>query len=175
MEHNSIRFKIIYVFLYSMNVIHTGIDGVLILEPKVLGDSRGYFSECYNERDFDAAVGPVRFVQDNESLSCKGVLRGIHFQKPPFAQAKLVRVVEGCVMDVAVDLRRSSPTFGRWTAAELSSDNHRQMFLPKGMGHAFLVLSDSALFQYKCDEFYHPQSEGSVAWNDPDLAIDPSL
>ena len=155
-----------------MNVLPTSLEGVFLISPHVHGDARGYFLESYNLADFEKLIGPVNWVQDNESRSSRGVLRGIHFQKPPYAQAKLVRVTEGSVLDVAVDLRRSSPTFGRWTSAVLSGDNHLQMFLPKGIGHGFLVLSDSALFQYKCDEFYHPESEGAIVWNDPDLAID---
>ena len=156
-----------------MNIIRTEIEGVLIVEPLVHGDSRGYFFESWNQRDFEEATAcPVHWVQDNESRSVRGVLRGIHFQRPPYAQAKLVRVVEGRVLDVAVDLRSGSLTYGRWVSAELSGDTHRQMFLPRGMGHGFVVLSDSALFQYKCDEFYHPECEGSVAWDDPQLAIE---
>jgi len=155
-----------------MNVIRTEIEGVVIIEPRVFGDARGYFFEIWSQRDFDAQLAPVRFVQDNESRSGYGVLRGLHFQRPPYAQAKLVRVTEGRVLDVAVDLRASSPTYGKYVAAELSADNHRQMFLPKGMAHGFVVLSESAVFQYKCDEFYHPESEGAVAWNDPAIGID---
>ena len=155
-----------------MNVIKTEIEGVVIIEPKVFGDSRGYFFESYSQRDFNAAVGEVGFVQDNESKSCYGVLRGLHFQRPPFAQSKLVRVVRGTVLDVAVDLRRSSPTFGRHVAVELSEENHRQLFIPRGFAHGFSVLSEEAVFQYKCDNFYAPGSEGAIAWNDPALGID---
>ena len=155
-----------------MNVIKTEIEGVVIIEPKVFGDSRGYFFESYSQRDFNAAVGEVGFVQDNESKSCYGVLRGLHFQRSPFAQSKLVRVVRGTVLDVAVDLRRSSPTFGRHVAVELSEENHRQLFIPRGFAHGFSVLSEEAVFQYKCDNFYAPGSEGAIAWNDPALGIE---
>ena len=154
-----------------MNVIKTDIEGVVIIEPRVFGDARGYFFESYNARDF-AEVADVTFVQDNESRSCYGVVRGLHFQKPPYAQSKLVRVVEGRVLDVAVDIRRGSPTYGRHVAAELSAENHRQFFLPQGMAHGFAVLSETAVFQYKCDNLYHPESEGALAWDDPTLAID---
>lgn len=155
-----------------MNIIQTGIEGLLIIEPRVFGDERGYFFESYSERDFTEAVGPVKFVQDNESKSRYGVLRGLHFQKEPYAQAKLVRVVSGAVLDVAVDLRKGSPTFGRHFSVELTGENHRQFFIPKGFAHGFCVLSEEVVFQYKCDEFYHPEAEGGIAWNDPDLAID---
>ena len=155
-----------------MNIIKTPIEGLLIIEPKVFGDERGYFFESYSERDFTEAVGPVKFVQDNESKSRYGVLRGLHFQKEPYAQAKLVRVVSGAVLDVAVDLRKGSPTFGRHFSVELTGENHRQFFIPKGFAHGFCVLSEEVVFQYKCDEFYHPEAEGGIAWNDPDLAID---
>ena len=154
-----------------MNIIKTDIEGVCIIEPRVFGDARGYFFESYNRRDF-AQVAEVEFVQDNESRSCYGVVRGLHFQRPPYAQAKLVRVVEGTVLDVAVDLRAGSPTYGRHVAVELSAENHRQFFLPRGMAHGFAVLSPSAVFQYKCDNFYHPEAEGALAWDDPTLAID---
>lgn len=156
----------------NMNIVNTGIDGVVIIEPKVFGDNRGYFFESFSQRDFDSLVRKVRFVQDNESKSCAGVLRGLHFQKPPFAQSKLVRVVRGAVLDVAVDIRRGSPTFGKHVAVELTEDNHRQLFIPRGFAHGFAVLSDEAIFQYKCDNFYAPQSEGAIAWNDPALGID---
>ncbi len=156
-----------------MNIIKTDIEGVLIVEPRVFGDARGYFFESFSARDFKAATGiDVHFVQDNESRSCRGVVRGLHFQLPPFAQAKLVRVVEGSVLDVAVDIRKGSPTYGRHVAVELSAENKRQFFLPKGFAHGFAVLSDTAIFQYKCDEYYHPEAEGAIAWNDPALAID---
>ena len=154
-----------------MNVINTDIQGVVIIEPKVFGDHRGYFFESFSEKDFAEAVGEVKFVQDNESKSSYGVLRGLHFQKPPHAQAKLVRVVKGHVLDIAVDLRKGSPTFGKHVAVELTEENHRQLFIPRGFAHGFVVLSDEAVFQYKCDNYYAPQSEGSVLWNDPDIGI----
>lgn len=155
-----------------MNVIKTDIEGLVIIEPRVFGDSRGYFFESFSERDFKREVADVDFVQDNESKSSYGVVRGLHFQKPPYAQAKLVRVVKGKVLDVAVDLRKESPTFGRYVAMELSEENHRQMFIPRGFAHGFSVLSEEVIFQYKCDNYYAPQSEGAVAWDDPDLDID---
>ena len=156
-----------------MNVIKTEIEGVLIVEPKVFGDARGYFFESFNERTFREQCGiDVHFVQDNESKSCRDVVRGLHFQRPPYAQSKLVRVVEGEVLDVAVDLRRGSPTYGHHVAVRLSADSHRQFFLPKGMAHGFSVLSETAVFQYKCDTFYDPASEDAIAWDDPQLAID---
>ena len=155
-----------------MEVIKTAIEGVVIIEPRLFKDARGYFFESFNQKEFEQKVRPVKFVQDNESYSSYGVLRGLHFQKPPFAQSKLVRVVQGTVLDVAVDIRRGSPTFGRHVAVELSGDNHRQFFIPRGFAHGFCVLSQTALFQYKCDNFYAPQSEGAVAWNDPALDID---
>lgn len=156
-----------------MEVIKTAIDGVLIIEPKVFGDHRGYFFESFNEREFAEKSGvDVHFVQDNESKSCYGVVRGLHFQKGEHAQAKLVRVISGKVLDVAVDIRPGSPTFGKHVAAELTADNHRQFFIPKGFAHGFVVLSPEAVFQYKCDEFYCPESEGAIAWDDPDVAID---
>lgn len=155
-----------------MNVIKTDIEGVVIIEPRVFGDARGYFYESYSQRDFETLVAPTQFVQDNQSKSCYGVLRGLHFQKPPYAQAKLVRAVVGTVLDVAVDIRHGSPTYGRYVAVELSEDNHRQLFLPKGMAHGFAVLSETAVFQYKCDEFYHPEAEGAIAWDDPEIAVD---
>ncbi len=156
-----------------MNVLKTNIDGVLILEPTRYGDQRGYFMESFSARDFEQAVGySVHFVQDNESLSAKGVLRGLHFQREPYAQAKLVRVVRGRVLDVAVDIRKGSPTFGRYVAVELSGENGRQLFIPKGFAHGFLALEDETVFQYKCDEYYHPESEDGIAWNDPEVAID---
>ena len=155
-----------------MEIIKTSIDGVVIIEPKVFGDHRGYFFESFSERDFCENVRQVRFVQDNESKSSYGVLRGLHFQKPPYAQSKLVRVVKGSVLDVAVDIRRGSPTFGQHVAVELTEDNHRQLFIPRGFAHGFAVLSDEVIFQYKCDNFYAPQAEGAIAWDDPDLGID---
>ena len=155
-----------------MNVIKTDIEEVVIIEPKVFGDHRGYFFESFSERDFNSQVRDVKFVQDNESKSCYGVLRGLHFQKPPHSQSKLVRVVKGAVLDVAVDIRKGSPTFGRHVAVELTEDNHRQLFIPRGFAHGFVVLSDEVVFQYKCDNFYSPESEGAIAWDDPDLGID---
>ena len=155
-----------------MKLIKTHIEGVTVIEPKVFSDSRGCFFESFSERDFAEEVGPVRFVQDNESRSVYGVIRGLHFQKPPHAQAKLVRVVKGKVLDVAVDLRKDSPTFGQHVAMELSDENRRQMFIPRGFAHGSSVLSEEAVFQYKCDSYYAPESEGSLAWNDPDLNID---
>ncbi len=155
-----------------MEVIKTAIPGVFIIEPRIFGDERGYFFESFNARDFAEKVVNVDFVQDNESKSRYGVVRGLHFQKPPYAQSKLVRVVSGTVLDVAVDIRKGSLTFGQHVAVELSAENHRQFFMPKGMAHGFAVLSQEAVFQYKCDNFYTPQSEGAIAWNDPALGID---
>ena len=155
-----------------MKVTPTAIEGVLIIEPKVFGDERGFFFESFNQRAFNEAVGqPVDFVQDNHSRSAKGVLRGLHFQRPPHAQGKLVRVTQGSVYDVVVDIRPDSATFGRWVGAELSGVNHRQMWIPAGLAHGFLVTSDSADFLYKTTDYYRPESEGSVRWDDPDLAI----
>ena len=155
-----------------INVIETKIPGVVIIEPKVFGDERGYFFESWSQKDFDEKVRPIKFVQDNESKSCYGVLRGLHFQKGKDSQSKLVRVVKGTVLDVVVDIRKGSPTFGQHVAVELSAENHRQFFIPKGFAHGFAVLSEEAVFQYKCDNFYAPQSEGAIAWDDPDLGID---
>ena len=155
-----------------MNIVKTNIDGVVIIEPKIFKDNRGYFFESFNEKEFKEKVVDIDFVQDNESKSSYGVLRGIHFQKPPYAQSKLVRVVKGKVLDVAVDLRKDSPTFGQWTSVILSARNHKQFFLPQGMGHAFVVLSKTAVFQYKCDNFYNKESEGAIIWNDESLNID---
>lgn len=154
-----------------MNVIKTDIEGVLIIEPRVFNDARGYFFESYNQQEFNEKVGPVNFIQDNESRSQYGVLRGLHFQKGDHSQAKLVRVVRGKVYDVVVDLRKSSPTFGKYVGVELTEDNHREFFIPRGFAHGFAVMSETAVFQYKCDNFYAPQSEGAIMWNDPDLAI----
>lgn len=144
----------------------------MIIEPRVFEDARGYFFESFSQRDFDEQVGPVRFVQDNESMSSYGVLRGLHFQRPPYAQAKLVRCVEGRVLDVAVDIRRHSPTYGQHVAVELTGENHRQFFIPPGFAHGFVVLSERAVFQYKCDQFYAPQSEGGISILDESLGID---
>ena len=155
-----------------MNIIKTEIDGLLILEPKVFRDQRGYFFESYSQRDFDAALGPVRFVQDNESCSSYGVVRGLHFQKAPYTQAKLVRCVLGTILDVAVDLRKGSPTFLHHVSVELSAENHRMMFIPKGFAHGFSVLGEKAVFQYKCDEFYHPEADSGIQLLDPVLGID---
>lgn len=155
-----------------MEVVTTPIQGMLILEPKVFGDHRGFFMESFNEKAFGEAVnGPIRFVQDNHSRSGKGVLRGLHYQLPPFAQGKLVRVTAGSVFDVGVDLRRTSPTFGRWFGVELTGVNHRQLWLPPGLAHGFLVTSDSADFLYKTTEYYAPQAEACIRWNDPALGI----
>ena len=155
-----------------MNVIQTAIEGVLILEPKVFGDARGFFMESYSKKVFDAAVGEsVDFVQDNHSRSVKGVLRGLHYQLPPHAQGKLVRVTQGSVFDVAVDIRPGSATFGLWVGVELSGENHRQFWLPPGMAHGFLVTSDSADFLYKATDFYAPQAEGALHWSDPAIGI----
>lgn len=155
-----------------MNIVKTGIEGLLIIEPRVFGDERGYFFESFNEKEFTEKVGPVHFVQDNESKSRYGVVRGLHFQKGEHAQAKLVRVVEGAVLDVAVDLREGSPTWGQYAAVELTGENHRMLFIPRGFAHGFSVLSEEVVFQYKCDNLYCPASEGAIAWDDPTLAID---
>ena len=155
-----------------IEIIKTEIPGVLIVVPKVFGDDRGYFMESFNGREFAEKTGiDIAFVQDNESKSRYGVLRGLHFQKPPYAQSKLVRVVKGVVVDVAVDIRKGSPTYGKYAMCELTGDNHRQFFIPKGMAHGFVVLSDEAIFQYKCDEFYHPEAEGALAWDDESIGI----
>ena len=159
-----------------MNVIKTNIEGVLILEPKVFNDARGYFFESFSQREFDEKVAPIlghtiRFVQDNESMSSYGVMRGLHFQRPPFTQSKLVRCVKGAVLDVAVDIRKGSPTFGQHVAVELTEDNHRQLFISKGFAHGFAVLSETAVFQYKCDEFYHPEADGGISIMDQSLGI----
>ena len=155
-----------------MEVIKTDIDGVVIIEPRIFSDERGYFFESFSLREFEEKVCKTVFVQDNESKSSYGVLRGLHFQKPPYTQSKLVRVIKGAVLDVAVDIRKGSPTFGKHIAVELSGENHRQFFIPRGFAHGFSVLSDEVIFQYKCDAFYAPQSEGALAWDDPDLGID---
>lgn len=155
-----------------MEVIKTFIEGVVIIEPRLFKDGRGYFFESFNQKEFEEKVCKTTFVQDNESKSSYGVIRGLHFQKPPFVQSKLVRVVKGAVLDVAVDIRKGSPTFGQHVAVELTEDNHFQFFIPKGFAHGFSVLSEEVVFQYKCDNFYAPQCEGAVAWDDPDLGID---
>ena len=181
-----------------MNVIKTKIDGLVIIEPKLFVDERGYFFESFNQRDFTSVVGNVTFVQDNESKSSYGVIRGLHFQKPPFAQSKLVRCVKGAVLDVAVDIRKESPTYGQYVECLLCAHDEegsriakeyaghtfncqlstfncqlgQQLYIPKGFAHGFVVLSQQAVFQYKCDEFYHPEAEGAIAWNDPTINID---
>ncbi len=155
-----------------MEIIKTKIDGVVIIEPRIFKDSRGYFFESFNLNEFQQKVGKIDFVQDNESCSTKGVVRGLHFQKPPYAQAKLVRCVVGTVLDVAVDIRTGSPTYGEYVAVELSAENHRQFFIPRGFAHGFAVLSDTAIFQYKCDNFYHPEAEGGLDLHVVDFGID---
>ena len=159
-----------------MNVIKTNIDGVVIIEPRIFEDARGYFFESFSQREFDEKVAPilghtVAFVQDNESKSSYGVMRGLHFQRPPFTQRKLVRCVKGAVLDVAVDIRKGSPTYGQHVAVELTEENHRQFFIPKGFAHGFAVLSETAVFQYKCDEFYHPEADGGINILDEKLGI----
>ena len=155
-----------------MEVIKTDIDGLVILEPKVFKDSRGYFFESFSQREFEEKVRKVNFVQDNESMSTYGVMRGLHFQRPPYSQSKLVRCVKGKVLDVAVDIRRGSPTYGQHVAVELSEDNHRQFFIPRGFAHGFVVLSETAKFQYKCDDFYTPEADGGISIKDESLGID---
>ena len=160
------------VNIIVMEVKKTSIDGVLIIEPRIFEDSRGYFFESFSQREFEEKVGPINFVQDNESKSSYGVMRGLHFQRPPFTQSKLVRCVKGAVLDVAIDIRKGSPTYGQHVAVELTEDNHRQFFIPKGFAHGFAVLSDTAVFQYKCDEFYHPEADGGISILDESLNID---
>ena len=155
-----------------MRVIKSDIEGVVIIEPRIFADNRGYFYEVFTERDFAEQVCPIHFVQQNEAKSSYGVVRGLHFQLPPHAQSKLVRVTKGRVLDVVVDIRRSSPTFGRHIAVELSDENHLQLFIPRGFAHGYSVLSDEAVMEYQCDNYYAPQSEGGVLWNDAVLAID---
>ena len=160
-----------------MEVIKTNIEGVLIIEPRVFKDARGYFFESFSQREFDEKVVPligrkIQFVQDNESMSSFGVMRGLHFQRPPYTQSKLVRCVRGSVLDVAVDIRKGSPTYGKHVAVELTEDNHRQFFISKGFAHGFAVLSETAVFQYKCDEFYHPESDDGISILDESLGID---
>lgn len=155
-----------------MQYINTSIEGVYIIEPKVFNDNRGYFFEAWKKAEFEENVGRVEFVQDNESRSSYGVLRGLHYQKGEFSQAKLVRVIKGKVIDVAVDIRKSSPTFGKYVAVELSDENKRQFFIPRGFAHGFLVLSDDAIFTYKVDNVYAPQAEASIRWNDEDINIE---
>lgn len=156
-----------------MNIIQTKLPGVLIIEPDVFGDDRGYFYESFNKKRFQELTGiDVNFIQDNESRSRYGVVRGLHFQKGEFAQTKLVHVAQGKILDVVVDIRRDSPTFGQYIATELSDSNHRQLYIPRGYAHGFSVLSEEAIFQYKCDNYYAPQAEGGVFWSDPDIGID---
>ena len=155
-----------------MEVIQTAIEGLVIIEPKIFKDARGYFFESFSQRDFSEKVRAVDFVQDNESRSTCGVLRGLHFQRPPHAQSKLVRCVRGAVLDVAVDIRRGSPTYGRHVAVELTEDNHLQLFIPRGFAHGFAVLSEEAVFQYKCDNYYAPEADGGISIRDASLGID---
>jgi len=155
-----------------MNIIKTKIEGLVIIEPKVFKDARGYFFESFSQREFEEKVRPINFVQDNESMSSYGVMRGLHFQCPPYTQSKLVRCVKGRVLDVAVDIRKGSPTYGHHVAVELSEDNHRQFFVPRGFAHGFAVLSETAIFQYKCDNFYAPQADGGISIKDDSLGID---
>ena len=156
----------------TMDVIRTEIDGVVIIEPKIFGDARGYFFESFSQREFEEKVRKINFVQDNESMSSYGVMRGLHFQRPPFTQSKLVRCVKGAVLDVAVDIRKGSPTYGQHVAVELTEDNHRQFFVPRGFAHGFAVLSETAIFQYKCDNFYAPQADGGISIKDESFGID---
>ena len=158
--------------LICMEVIKTALDGVVVIEPRLFEDARGYFFESFSQREFDEKVGKIVFVQDNESKSSYGVMRGLHFQRPPFTQSKLVRCVKGAVLDVAVDIRKGSPTYGQHVAVELTEENHRQIFIPKGFAHGFAVLSETAVFQYKCDEFYHPEADGGISILDDSLGID---
>ena len=155
-----------------MEIIKTDIEGVVIIEPRIFKDERGYFYDSFSHREFTEKVCNTTFVQDNQSKSSYGVLRGLHFQKPPYCQSKLVRCIQGAVLDVAVDIRKGSPTFGKYVAVELTEDNHRQFFVPRGFAHGFAVLSEEAVFQYKCDNFYNKESEGAIAWDDATLAID---
>ena len=155
-----------------MNLIKTDIEGVIIIEPRIFKDDRGYFFESFSGREFEEKVCKTVFVQDNESKSSYGVLRGLHFQKPPYSQSKLVRVIKGSVLDVAVDIRKGSPTYGKYVSVELSEDNHRQLFVPRGFAHGFVVLSEEVIFLYKCDNLYNKESEGAILWNDSDLNID---
>jgi dTDP-4-dehydrorhamnose 3,5-epimerase len=160
-----------------MNIIETAIPGVLIIEPRVFKDSRGYFFESYSQREFDEKINavlghPIRFVQDNESMSSYGVMRGLHYQRMPYTQSKLVRCVKGAVLDVAVDIRKGSPTFGQHVAVELNEENHLQFFVPRGFAHGFSVLSETAVFQYKCDAFYHPQADAGINIKDEMFGID---
>lgn len=155
-----------------MEVIKTGIEGVVVIEPRIFKDGRGYFFESFSQREFNEKVMPVHFVQDNESMSSYGVMRGLHFQCPPFTQSKLVRCVRGSVLDVAVDIRKGSSTYGQHVAVELTEENHLQFFIPRGFAHGFAVLSETAIFQYKCDNFYAPQADGGIQLRDESLGID---
>ncbi|MFI3267756.1 MAG: dTDP-4-dehydrorhamnose 3,5-epimerase [Rikenellaceae bacterium] len=155
-----------------MEIEKTTIDGVVVITPRIFADDRGYFYESYSQKNFEEQVCKTTFVQDNQSKSSYGVLRGLHFQAPPFAQSKLVRVVKGKVLDVAVDIRKGSPTYGQHVAVELTEDNHKQLFIPRGFAHGFVVLSEEVIFQYKCDNLYNKASEGAILWNDPQLSID---
>ena len=155
-----------------MEVIKTSIEGVVIIEPRIFRDARGYFFESFSQKEFDEKIRPIQFIQDNESMSSYGVMRGLHFQRPPYTQSKLVRCVRGRVLDVAVDIRKGSPTYGQHVAVELSEENHRQFFIPRGFAHGFAVLSDTAVFQYKCDNFYAPQADGGISIKDESLGIE---
>lgn len=155
-----------------MEVIKTDLEGVVIIEPRVFKDARGYFFESFSQREFDEKVCPIHFVQDNESMSTYGVIRGLHYQRMPYTQSKLVRCVKGAVLDVTVDIRKGSPTFGQHVAVELTEENHRQLFIPRGFAHGFAVLSDVAVFQYKCDNFYHPEADDGIQLMDEELGID---
>lgn len=155
-----------------MEVIKTSIEGVVIIEPRIFRDARGYFFESFSQKEFDEKIRPIQFVQDNESMSSYGVMRGLHFQRPPYTQSKLVRCVRGRVLDVAVDIRKGSPTYGQHVAVELTEENHRQFFIPRGFAHGFAVLSETAVFQYKCDNFYAPQADGGISIKDESLGID---
>lgn len=156
-----------------MDLIQFAIEGLISFVPRKFKDERGVFFESFNQKMFDELAGrPIRFVQDNQSTSLKNVVRGLHFQAPPYAQGKLVRVIKGCVIDVAVDLRKNSPTYGQHVALELSAENNRVLYIPEGFAHGFSVLEDKTIFEYKCTNYYHPASEGSILWNDPTLSID---
>ena len=155
-----------------MEVIKTALEGVVIIEPRIFKDARGYFFESFSQKDFNEKVMPINFVQDNESMSSYGVMRGLHYQKMPYTQSKLVRCVKGAVLDVAVDIRKGSPTFGKHVAVELTEENHRQLFVPRGFAHGFAVLSETAIFQYKCDNFYAPQADAGIQLMDEELGID---
>ena len=155
-----------------MEVIKTSIEGVVIIEPRIFKDARGYFFESFSQKEFDEKIRPIQFVQDNESMSSYGVMRGLHFQRPPYTQSKLVRCVRGRVLDVAVDIRKGSPTYGQHVAVELTEENHRQFFIPRGFAHGFAVLSETAVFQYKCDNFYAPQADGGISIKDESLGIE---